>query len=104
MGSLNDMCDKTIKERLMTYSEKAGIMAGDKNFEKASRFLEHFALKMDGPSSALQVFKKMLKELGTLDAAEVLKKMGRCLWCILWGSVMVQGHSQPPQIRGSFLI
>lgn len=80
VNELDGMCNYAIARKLMTFPEKAAIMAGDNKYSKASCLLEHFASRIKVNPPVLEVFKEMLKKHG---AAEVLQKMGRCFGCIV---------------------
>ena len=74
-GSVDGLCLDAIARRLMTFPEKAGILEGGNKFKHASRFLEHFALKIEVSSQVLFQFMDMLTELGTCDG--VLQKLSK---------------------------
>ena len=46
-GSVDGLCLNAIARNLMTFPEQAGILEGGNKFKQASRFLEHFALKIE---------------------------------------------------------
>ena len=74
-GSVDGLCLDAIARKLMTFPEQAGILEGDNKFKHASRFLEHFALKIEVSSQVLFQFMDMLTELGTCDG--VLQKLSK---------------------------
>ena len=79
VGSVDDLCLDAIARKLMTHPEKAGILEGDNKFPHASRFLEHFALKIEVEPPVLFQFTSMLKQLGTCDGSGLVKKLGGCI-------------------------
>ena len=83
VGSVDHLCDEAVAKKLMTREERAEILKGDNDYKKASRFLEHFSLRIEVDPSGLQKLKEMLKELGTWD--DVLKQMGMCMVSSVWG-------------------
>ena len=82
--SVDHLCDEAVAKKLMTLAERAEILKGDNNYKKASRFLEHFSLRIEVDHSDLQKLKEMLKELATWDA--VLKQMGMWMVSSVWGA------------------
>ena len=74
-GSVDGLCRDAIARKLMTLPQQAGILEGYNKFKHASRFLEHFALKIELSSQVLFQFMDMLTELGTCDG--VLQKLSK---------------------------
>ena len=85
VGSLDDLCLVAVSKNLMTWPESDEILRGKSKYESASRFLEHFSLKIEVDPSFLQEFMKMLENLGTRDARKVLQKMSRWMFDYLFG-------------------
>ena len=79
LGSLHKLCGYAIADRLMTRPEQAQILGGDTKFEQASRFLEHYALKIEVEPSVLFNFTSMLRKLGTVDCDKLAHTLGRCI-------------------------
>ena len=78
MGSVDGLCVEAISMKLMTHDIKAGILEGDNDFTHSSRFLEHFALKIEVAPSVLALFMNMLCGLRTRDCDELVWKMSKC--------------------------
>ena len=77
VGSVDGLCVEAISMKLMTLENKAGILEGGNNFTHSSRFLEHFALKIDVTPSVLALFMNMLCGLHTRDCDELVREMSK---------------------------
>ena len=87
-GSMDGLCLDAIARMLMTHPEKAGILEGGTKFSHASRFLEHFALKIEVEPPVLFQFTSMLKQLGTCDG--VVQEVGKLYLSFLLHSAWVR--------------
>ena len=66
-ASVDALCLDAIARKLMTFPEKADILEGGNIFKHASRFLEHFSLKIQVSPEVLSQFRDMLTKLGIYD-------------------------------------
>lgn len=80
-GSVDDLCMDAIARKLMTFAERADILEGENKFKQASKFLEHFDMRIEASPEDFHQLMDMLTTLGTCD--ELVQKLGKLRFLVV---------------------
>ena len=76
--SVDGLCNKAISEKLITHTEKAGILVDNNKHEQASRFLDGLALKIEVDPQVLALLMNMLSGLGLRTCDQIVLRISNC--------------------------
>ena len=77
VGSVNELCEKAVSEKLMTHEEKAGILVDNDKHKQASRFLDNLAPKIEVEPVVLALLMNMLTGLGLRTYEQIVLEISK---------------------------
>ena len=80
VGSVDELCDKAVSEKLMTHPEKAEILVDNNEHKQASRFLGNLAPKIEVDPPVLALLMNMLSGLGLRTCDQIVLKISKSKW------------------------